>query len=165
MTEPIPIHREPDWADRRNHPGYYSGILAKRMIAYAIDALAIMAIVGTAWAFLLVLGLFTLGLAWHLLLLPGLAVPLLYHSLLIAGPRSATIGMRVMGIRVMSIAPLAAFAQGRPRPAQAVIQTVAFYGSVALTGSLILLVALFNERRRTLHDWLAETVTVNDIRP
>jgi uncharacterized RDD family membrane protein YckC len=38
--------------------------------------------------------------------------------------------------------------------------TVAFYVSVGVTGWLILLVALFNGRGRTLHDYLCGTVTI-----
>jgi uncharacterized RDD family membrane protein YckC len=34
---------------------------------------------------------------------------------------------------------------------------------MAVTGTLVLLVAVFNPRRRTVHDWVAATVMVNDV--
>jgi uncharacterized RDD family membrane protein YckC len=51
----------------------------------------------------------------------------------------------------------------RPSFLQALIQTVLFYVTVGMTCSLILLVALFNRRRRTLHDFLAGTVMVRTL--
>jgi uncharacterized RDD family membrane protein YckC len=111
------------------------------------------------------LGLLTLGLLMPLHVLAVALVPFAYHTLLIGGERSATIGMRAMGLKVMSIAPDSPESQshGRPTLFQAMIQTVCFYGSLLATGSLILAVALFNPRRRTVHDFLAGTVVVNDL--
>ncbi len=46
---------------------------------------------------------------------------------------------------------------------QALVQTLLFYITVAMTCSLVLLFALFNRRRRTLHDVLAGTVMVRTL--
>jgi uncharacterized RDD family membrane protein YckC len=43
---------------------------------------------------------------------------------------------------------------------QAFLQTVLFYVTAPPTGGLILVVALFNQHRRTVHDYLAGTVTL-----
>ena len=153
------ILHQPEWADPWGHPEYYAGITARRIVAYLIDCLILAVAIMVIWSTLAVLGFLTLGLAWMLMAVPSALAPLAYHTLLIAGPRSATLGMRLMGLRVMSLTP---GGDGRPTLFQAIIQTVAFYGSIAATGSLILLAALFNARRRTLHDWLAGTVTVHD---
>jgi len=161
MADALVVLPQAEWADPWGHPEYYVGITAKRVIAYLLDALVIMGVVLIAWAILAVAGVFTLGLAWAMLGVPSVLAPFLYHSLLIGGSRSATLGMRLIGIRVMS---LESAEPERPSLTQAAIQTVAFYGSLAVTGSLIMLVALFNARRRTLHDWLAGTVVVNDLR-
>ena len=48
----------------------------------------------------------------------------------------------------------------RPDLLQAFIQTAVFYLTVAVTSWLILLVALFTNRNRTLHDYLAGTLAV-----
>jgi uncharacterized RDD family membrane protein YckC len=155
----------PEWADAWAHPEFYQGVTVKRILAYAIDAVAVLVIAAAVWFAGLVLGLLSFGFLFPLQALAVALVPLAYHSLLIAAPRSATLGMRAMNLRVMSIAADAAALGGRPTLFQAMIQTVAFYGSLALTGSLVLVVALFNPRRRTLHDWLAGTVVVNDRSP
>jgi uncharacterized RDD family membrane protein YckC len=43
---------------------------------------------------------------------------------------------------------------------QAILMAVLFYATIGPTGGLVLLVALFNGRRRTLHDLLSGTVVV-----
>lgn len=162
MSTPITIESQPVWADPWTHPEVYDGVTLKRMLAYAIDLLVVTIFVVAVWIAFGIVGLLSFGLLLPLQALAVAAVPLLYHTALIGGPRSATLGMRAMGLKVMSIAPDAQALGGRPTLFQAMIQTVAFYGSMALTGSLVLLVALFNPRRRTLHDWLAGTVVVNE---
>jgi uncharacterized RDD family membrane protein YckC len=152
---------QPDWADAWAHPEFYQGVATKRVIAYVLDALTVLALAAVVWFAGLLLGLLSFGLLLPLQALAVALVPLAYHTVLIAGPRSATLGMRAMNLRVMSVAPDAAALGGRPTLFQAMIQTVAFYGSLALTGTLVLVVALFNPRRRLLHDWLAGTVVVN----
>jgi uncharacterized RDD family membrane protein YckC len=81
-------------------------------------------------------------------------VPLAYHTWLIGGPSSATVGMQIMGVEVRT------WDGRRPGYVQAALQTVVFYTSVALTSWLILLVALFNPRRRCLHDFLCGTIVI-----
>ncbi|HSV28193.1 MAG TPA: RDD family protein [Candidatus Omnitrophota bacterium] len=155
----IDITPLPAWADPWAHPEYFRSITMKRIFAYLIDFTLVGLIAIAVWFAFGILGLATFGLLLPLQALAVALVPLAYHILLIAG--SATLGMRAMGIRVMSIAPTAD--GGRPTLFQAMIQTVAFYGSIAMTTFLILAVALFNPRRRMLHDWMAGTVVVNDL--
>jgi uncharacterized RDD family membrane protein YckC len=40
------------------------------------------------------------------------------------------------------------------------VQSLLFYATIAVTGLLILMVALLNTRRRTVHDFFAGTVVV-----
>jgi uncharacterized RDD family membrane protein YckC len=128
-----------------------------------MDLVVIGLLIWVLWLGLLVLGVITLGLAWTLMGLPGVVVPLAYHSLLISGPRAATLGMSLPAPESpFAGPPWAEVEGGRPTLFQAIIQTVMFYLSVVTTGSLVLVVALFNPRRRTVHDWLAGTVVVND---
>lgn len=142
--------------DPWSHPELYEGITVKRIFAYAIDIIVVMFLGAVVWMATGLLGLMSLGLLLPLQPLAVALVPLAYHTLLIAGPRCATLGMRVMSIQVVSIN-----ADPRPSLAQAAIQTVCFYGSIAMTASIILVFALFNSRRRTLHDILAGTVVLN----
>lgn len=156
------LENRPEWDDPWSHPQYYAGITVRRVYAYVIDLVVVGLLLGVMFMAAVLLGGLTLGLLWApMMVLTGLA-PIAYHTLTIGGERSATLGMRAAGIRVMSVAADALETGGRPGLLQAGIQTVCFYGSLAVTGSLILLVALFNARRRTVHDMLAGTVVVND---
>ncbi len=62
--------------------------------------------------------------------------------------------MQTMGIEVRA-------SDGqRPSLLQAFTMTALFYISIALTSMLILVVALFNDRRRCVHDILSGTIVV-----
>jgi uncharacterized RDD family membrane protein YckC len=78
----------------------------------------------------------------------------LYHTLTIGGSRSATPGMRLTGVEVRS------WTGERPGYLQAFVQTILFYVTVYPTWSLVLLIALFERRRRTLHDIIAGTLVI-----
>lgn len=137
------------------HPEYYRGVAIKRILAYLVDVAVIGLLLGAAALVFAVLGIVTFGVLTPLLLAVFAAIPLSYHVLLIGGPRSATLGMRLFRLEVRSLT------RDRPDYIQAAVQTVLFYLSVGFTSWLILVVALFNTRRRTLHDIIAGTVVVN----
>ncbi len=111
-------------------------------------------------AFLLfsVAGLLSLGLLFPIMPVGLSLVPVAYHTLLIGGPWSATLGMLLFDLEVRS------WTGARPGYLQALLMTLVFYTSVGLTGFLILVVALFNARHRTLHDYLSATVVVRRTR-
>lgn len=158
----ITIHTPaPEWADSWAHPEYYRGVTLRRVLAYLLDGVLVAVLAVMVWIATGMLTLLSFGLLFPLQALAVALVPLAYHALLIAAPGSATLGMRFFNLKVLSLAQDADAGGGRPSLFQAIIQVVAFYGSVAATGSLILIIALFNPRRRTLHDWLAGTVVVN----
>ena len=140
--------------DPAANPEFFLGVTLKRVVAYLID-FAIIGILGLiAIAAFWILGVLSFGLLSPLFafLLP--LIPLAYHTAFIGGPESATPGMRLFGIEVHRI-------EGdRPGYLQAGLQTAVFYVSVGLTSWLILLVALFNGRGRTLHDYLCGTLTI-----
>jgi uncharacterized RDD family membrane protein YckC len=91
------------------------------------------------------------------LLAPGLwflfaFVPLAYHTLLVSGRHAATFGMRAFDLELRSL-------NGeRPGFLQALAHAVLFYLTVGATCALILLFALFNRHKRTLHDVLTGMV-------
>ena len=104
------------------------------------------------------------GLLWFVLvimtfgllavLLPVIAfLPLLYHGFFV-GSKGATPGMRIMGLEVRTLAG------PPPDYLQAFLLAAIFLFTIVPTAWLVLLVALFNERRRTLHDWIVGTVVV-----
>lgn len=139
---------------------YYQGVTLRRIVAYAIDAVVLLAIMIALHVGLAILTVASFGLLWplHLFAVP-LAIAALYHTLLIAGPGSATLGMRVCSIRVHSING------GPPNLIQALVQTICFYVLVGFSGGLLLLVALFNRHRRHVHDFLAGTIVLRVIDP
>ncbi len=128
----------------------YEGVTWRRIIAFFIDVAIISVLLTALWAIVLL----SWGLLSGLLTLMPL-VPVIYHTLLIASRRSATLGMQFMGIEVRS--------QSGERPAilQAFAMTALFYLSVSVTGTLILIIALFNDQRRCAHDILSGTSVVN----
>lgn len=140
--------------DRLDNPLHYAGVLAKRVVAYALDVIAIGALTLLAWGMLFFLGLLTLGALFPLIPLAGVLIALAYHGLTIGGPHSATPGMRVMGVRVRTLA------DRPPTLPLALIQTLLFYATLAGLTPAVLLIALFNARGRTLHEILSGTVTL-----
>jgi uncharacterized RDD family membrane protein YckC len=76
----------------------------------------------------------------------------------LGGRNQATTGMRIMGIRLDRL-------DGRPVDGLlAVVHTVLFWAGNVLLTPLVLLVALFADRKRTLHDLLLGTVVTRDDR-
>jgi uncharacterized RDD family membrane protein YckC len=81
-------------------------------------------------------------------------VPFLYHFLSLLRSSSATPGQALLGLTVRRDADL-----GPPTGIQALLFTVVFYLTMATSG-LLLLVALFTVRHRTLHDLASDLVVV-----
>jgi uncharacterized RDD family membrane protein YckC len=132
---------------------FIEGVMARRCLAWLIDALLIALIFSVLSALLLVFGLLTLGLGFGAMaVLP--AVPFLYHFLSLLRSSSATPGQMLLGLTVRRDADL-----GPPTGLQALIFTVVFYLTMATSG-LLLLIALFTVRHRTLHDLASDLVVV-----
>lgn len=129
------------------------GVTWRRVTAFCIDFAILSLVVAAAWATLWALTLVSFGLLSGFLFLPAL-IPVIYHSLMIGGRRSATCGMQIMGIEVRAVDGQ------RPSLLQAFAMTALFYVSIAFTTLLILVVALFNDRRRCVHDILSGTIVV-----
>jgi uncharacterized RDD family membrane protein YckC len=105
-----------------------------------------------------VFGLITLGLGWALFWLawPASVIwAILYYGASLGGPHSATLGMRVMDLELRTWygAP-GYFVLGA-------MHAVLFWVSVSVLSPLVLLVGLFNGRRRLLHDIVLGTVVIN----
>ena len=130
----------------------YDGVRTRRILAFCIDYLIVGLLMIPFAIIIFFLGILTLGLGWALfgVLFPLVAIVYVWSTL--GGPNQATTGMRMMGIRLDRIG-------GRPIDGMlAVVRSVLFWaGNVVLT-PLILLVTLFADRKRTLHDLLLGTV-------
>jgi uncharacterized RDD family membrane protein YckC len=135
-------------------PEAYEGVLWRRTLAYFVDLCVIGMIMVLCWIVFAVLWLLSFGLLGPMLWFTFGLIPLAYHTLLLSGPRSATVGMRLFDVELRSVNG------ARPGFLQALIQTALFYITVGATCSFILLLVLFNRYKRALHDMLAGTVMV-----
>ena len=81
-------------------------------------------------------------------------VPILYNTLTLGGPNSATPGMRVMGVEMHS------FDGGRMYPLLALLHGVLFWLSVTFLTPVVIVVTLFTPRKQLLHDLLLGTFVI-----
>src|SRR5437773_2606200 len=134
----LSIEVKPHAYDPIANPELFEGVLARRCIAFVIDVIIIAIPVVFAAMFIFIVGLVTLGLGWVLywLLSPAAVIwALCYYGLTFGSPASATLGMRVMDIEMRT-----------------------WYGAPAY----FVLVAVFNQRCRLLHDMLVGTIVINN---
>src|SRR5262245_35864215 len=155
----VSIELKPHAYDPAASPELFEGVLARRLVAFLIDFLILAVPVVFVAMFIFVVGIVTLGLGFlfYALLWPGMIVwAICYFGITLGSPASATIGMRVMDIEMRTWygAP-AYFVLGA-------VHAVVFWILVSALSPLILLVCLFNERRRCLHDFLVGTVVINN---
>lgn len=143
--------------DPLDDPELYDGIIWRRSIAYLLDVALILIVAFCLWMLLGMLSVLTFGLLLPLKIVVLACLPIAYHTYFI-GKTGATPGMRLLDVELRT------WTGGRPNFVQACLQTVLFYATVTLTSWLILIIALFNDRCRTLHDFLAGTVAVRHSR-
>jgi uncharacterized RDD family membrane protein YckC len=141
--------------DPEAQPYLFEGVLGRRVVAFFIDVAIILMLWIAASILLFFLGILTFGLAW---LFYGAVFPVValgYNAWTLSRPVSATVGMRMMDLEMHTwygermYALLAAF------------HALLFYLSVTMLTPFVLLIALFNGRKRCLHDYFAGTVVIN----
>jgi uncharacterized RDD family membrane protein YckC len=150
---PPPYHLDP-WL----YPELFRGVLTRRAFAFLIDLVVLSVPVILVCMFIAVFGVVTLGLGWALfwLISPASVIwAIVYYGASLGGPHSATLGMRVMDLqlRTWTGAP-GYFVLGAAH-------AVLFWVSVSFFTPLIVLVGLFNGRRRLVHDMILGTVVIN----
>src|SRR3954451_10174841 len=144
--------------DPELQPELFRGVLTRRGFAFLIDLVVLSIPVILGYLFIAVFGLTTLGLGWALFWLawPATIVwVIVYYGATLGGPHSATLGMRVMDLELRTWygAP-GYFVLGA-------MHAVLFWISVSMLTPLVLLIGLFNSRRRLLHDIILGTVVIN----
>jgi len=149
---------QPHAFDPVTQPELFSGVATKRVFAFLIDLVVIAVPVVLGYLFILLFGLLTLGLGWMLFWLawPASVVwAIVYYGATLGGPHSATIGMRVMDLELRTWygAP-GYFVLGA-------MHAVLFWVSISFLTPFVVLVGLFNGRRRLLHDIVLGTVVIN----
>ena len=149
---------QPHAFDPLTQPELFRGVLTRRLFAFLIDLVVLSVPVILAYLFIAVFGLITLGLGWALFWLawPASVIwALIYYGASLGGPHSATVGMRVMDLELRTWygAPCY-FVLGAAH-------ALTFWVSVSFLTPLVLLIGLFNGRRRLLHDIVLGTVVIN----
>ena len=155
----ISLDAKPHAYDAAANPEVFEGVLARRMMAFIIDVIIIAVPLVIAWICIFIFGLITFGLGWALFWMfspASIIWALFYYGLTLGGPASATIGMRTMEIEMRTWygAP-AYFVLGA-------VHAIVFWVSITFLSPFILLLGLFNSRRRLLHDMLLGVVLINN---
>ncbi|WP_054141129.1 RDD family protein [Bosea sp. AAP35] len=133
-----------------------SGVLGSRIFAWIGDII-VLAILGTlVWLGLGVLGIVTFGATWLLIPIATVATALGYAALTIGGPRQATWGMRMAGLRVETASG------GRPDGLAAAVHALLFYVAASTVALWVLdiLCGVVRSDRRLGHDLLTGLVIV-----
>lgn len=145
-------------SDRLDDVRLYDGVRTRRIFAFILDYLLVALLMIPFGAIVGLLGLVTLGLGWLLFGILFPLVALIYIWMTLGGPQQATVGMRVMGIRLERL-------DGRSVDGMlAVVHSVLFWAANAILTPLVLLATLFTDRKRTLHDLLLGTVVARSDR-
>ena len=139
-------------------PELFRGVLTRRVFAFLIDLIVLSVPVILGYIFIAVFGVITLGLGWMLFWLawPATIVwAIVYYGASIGGPHSATVGMRMMDLEVRTwYGASGYFVLGA-------CHGVLYWISVTFLTPFVVLVGLFNGRRRLLHDIILGTVVIN----
>jgi uncharacterized RDD family membrane protein YckC len=129
----------------------FDGVLSRRIFAFLIDYLVMTIVIAVLAAVIGVLGILTFGLAWLLyaVLVPIVVVPYVAFSL--GGRDQATPGMKAMDLKIVkddgtNVDTLIA-----------TVHLVLFWVFNTVLTPFVLLLALFTNRKRALHDILLNT--------
>jgi len=145
-------------SNRRDEVRLYEGVRTRRILAFCIDYFIVSLLLIPFAVLVFLLGIVTFGLGWGLFSILAPLVAFIYVWNTLGGPRQATIGMRMMAIRLERL-------DGRPIDGlTAVVHTVLFWAANVIISPLILVIALFTDRKRTLHDLLLGTVVIRSDR-
>jgi uncharacterized RDD family membrane protein YckC len=135
------------------------GVISRRFWAYLIDLVVIAIWVTLISIAIFFLGLLTLGLGWGLFfLLPLTALTfIVYNAVTIGGSSQATVGMRLMGLRVID-----PNTGGAVSPLAAAVHALFFYVAIStfLLWACDVLIGFFRDDRRFLRDLLTGMMIV-----
>ena len=135
---------------------FYEGVPLRRVVAFLIDAVIILVILGAVSVAGVLLGILTFGLALPLVSLLLLTAGFIYRWLMLT-QYSATVGMMATGIELRR-------ADGDPAdPMTAFVHTGGLYVSLAMTLLLLASAATMfvTPHQRTLHDMILGAVVIN----
>lgn len=159
----VSIELKPHAYDPVTQPELFEGVLARRLIAFIVDLIIIVIPVVVAGIFMAAASIATLGLAvvffaflsplyWPLIVIWVLC----YYGYTFGSPASATIGMRVMDLEMRTWYGAPAYM------VLGLVHAIVYWLSISFLTPLVLLVGLFNSRKRLLHDMVVGTVVINN---
>jgi uncharacterized RDD family membrane protein YckC len=135
----------------------YSGVLSRRIFAFIVDYIIVALLCIPAGIILFFVSLATLGLGFFLYPALFVIVAGLYFGMTVGGANQASLGMRSVGIGMRRV-------DGQKIDFMtAIVHLVLFWILNSVLTPLVLLVGLFTERSRLLHDLLIGTVTVRTL--
>ena len=132
------------------------GVIGRRFWAYLVDLIVIAIWSGIVCIGIFMLGLLTFGLGWALFALVPLTA-IIYNAVTIGGSAQATVGMRVVGLRVLDVT-----VGGRPSALAAAVHALLFYVAVStfILWACEILLGVFREDGRFGHDMLTGLLVV-----
>lgn len=159
----VSIELKPHAYDPVAHPELFEGVLARRLLAFVIDLIIIVIPVVLAGLFMAAATIATLGLAvvffaflsplyWPLIVIWALC----YYGYTFGSPASATIGMRIMDLEMRTWYGAPAYL------VLGAVHAIVYWLTISFLTPLILLVGIFNSRKRLLHDMIVGTVVINN---
>ena len=130
----------------------FDNVRTRRVMAVLIDWAIVVALCIPVAIVIFFLGVATLGLGFALYGAMFPVMALLYSGFTMGGPAQATIGMKMMDLHVERL-------DGRAMDFYvAAAHTFLFWAANVLLTPFILLVTLFTEGKRAVHDLLTESV-------
>lgn len=140
--------------NRQLEAGLYDGVLSRRVFAFIIDYIIVGLLMIPAYVVAFFFALLTLGLGFYLFPILFFLIAALYFGFSLSGERQATPGMRVMDVMMVSDSgqQIDFFT--------AILHLVVFWILNSVLTPFILLVGLFTDRGRLLHDIALGTVSV-----
>lgn len=133
------------------------GVLGRRLVAYAVDFLIVLALMVPVGFAVLVLGVLSFGLGWLLFVLVAPGTAILYSAVTVGGSNQGTIGMRLAGVRVVE-----ASRGGQVDALTAGVHALLFYVAAGTFALLVVDVLIGFARRdgRLGHDLLVGVVAI-----
>jgi uncharacterized RDD family membrane protein YckC len=136
-------------------PAYYRNVVWRRLFAHLIDTALVALVMAPVLIAMLLTAVVTLGLIAIPMVVAFTFVRAVYYIIYTGGAKSATPGMRLLGIELRGI-------DGRrPGYLQSALRTLLYYALLGVLTPLVLIVIPLNRQRRGLHDFLSGTVVVN----
>jgi uncharacterized RDD family membrane protein YckC len=147
-TDPVTIDNVAD-VDRLDN------VRTSRVLAFLVDAAAILVLMGISYAVVFVLGVLTFGLGWLLFFIVWPAVALLYYFFTLSQTGS-TPGMNLFAVELRETDG------NRLHPIIGLVHPALFWFMAGIFPLLLIsiVVSLVDDRKRMLHDIVLRTVMV-----